>query len=113
MPFKRRLRLAFAALDHPHWAQEAVRLAEAGAGERIEPRAASPAETGILEWADLVLTLEDSAARALPTLPSRVQVRHLGLAGDAEARAAQIAERLRGIVGGLNLLARGDGGERT
>jgi len=109
MPFKRRLRLALVALDHPEWAQEAVDLADASAGERIEPRAASPAETGILEWADLVLTLEDCAARALPALPARVQVRHLDLAGNAEARAAQIAERLRGIVGGLKLLARGDG----
>ena len=109
MPFKRRLRLVFAALDHPDWAQEAVRLAAAGAGERIEPRAASPTEVGILEWADLVLTLEDCAARALPALPSRVQVRHLDLAGNAEERAVRIAERLRGIVGGLNLLARSDG----
>jgi hypothetical protein len=38
-----------------------------------------------------------------------VQVRHLDLAGNADERAAQIAERLRGIVGGLKLLARGDG----
>jgi hypothetical protein len=109
MPFKRRLRLVFVALDHPDWAREAVRLAEASVGERIEPRAASPAENGILEWADLVLALEDSAARALPALPARVQVRHLDLAGNAGERAAQIAERLRGIVGGLNLLARSDG----
>jgi hypothetical protein len=108
MPFKRRLRLVFAALDHPDWAQEAVRLAEAGAGERIEPRAASPAEAAVLEWADLVLTLEDSAARALPALPARVQVRHLDLAGNAEARAAQIVPRLRSIVSGLELLARSE-----
>ena len=109
MPFKRRLRLVFVAIDHPDWAQEAVRLAETGAGERIEPRAASPAETGILEWADLVLTLEDCAARALPALPARVQLRHLDLSGNAEERAVRIVERLSGIVGGLDLLARGDG----
>jgi hypothetical protein len=109
MPFKRRLRLVFVALDHPEWAQEAVDLAEHSAWTWIRARAASPAETGILEWADLVLTLEDRAARALPALPARVQVRHLDLAGNAEARAAQIAERLRGIVGGLKLLGRGDG----
>jgi hypothetical protein len=109
MPFKRRLRLVFVALDHPDWAQEAVDLTEDTVWERIKARAASPAETGVLEWADLVLALEDSAARALPALPSRVQVRHLDLAGNAGGRAVQIVQRLSSIVGGLELLARGDG----
>lgn len=106
MPFKRRLRLVFAALEKPAWAEEAVRLAGESAGERIEARTAGPAEVQILESADLVLTLEASAAAALPKLPSRVQVRHLDLAtaADAGARAALIAARLRGILGGMDLL---------
>lgn len=109
MPFKRRLRLVFAALDHPDWAQEAVDLAEHCAWTWIKACAASPAETGVLERADLVLTLEDSAARALPALPSRVQVRHLGLSGNAGVRAVQIVQRLSSIVSGLELLARSEG----
>jgi hypothetical protein len=108
MPFKRRLRLTFAALDHPEWAQEAAGLAEARAGERIEARAATPDERDVLAWADLVLTLEDSAARALPALPSRVQVRHLDLAGNAGVRAVQIVQRLSSIVSGLELLTRSE-----
>ena len=59
------------------------------------------------DWADLVITLDESARRALPVLPARVRHRHWPL--DAEPGAGRpeaIAARLDGVVGGLRLLAR-------
>ena len=109
MPFKRRLRLLFVSRD-PALAQLGVALTRQLAPERIEPRSAPDSAAIDAAWPDLVLTLDEAAAQALPRLPARVQVRHLALVGtsDGGTRRSALEARLRSIVGGLDLLARSE-----
>jgi len=111
MPYKRRLRLLLVASTHPEWAEEARAIATKIGAARIEPRAAARVSVDKEEWADLVLTVDAAARDELPDLPHRVQVRHLDLtrATDPHARRQVIEEHLRGILGGLRLMARSDG----
>ncbi len=106
MPYKRRLRLLWIAVDHPQWAREAWEFAAPLSVYHIEHRGAASAH--VSEWPDLIVTLDDAARDTLPPLPARVQVRHLDLAGTADpaARRALIEVRVSGILGGLRLLDR-------
>lgn len=106
MPYKRRLRLLWIAVDHPQWAREACEFAAPLSADRIEHRGAASAHPS--EWPDLIVTLDDAARDTLPPLPTRVQVRHLDLAGAADpaARRALVEARVSGILGGLRLLDR-------
>lgn len=106
MPYKRPLRLLWAAFDHPDWEREACDAALPASGGRIEHRAATGAQAW--DWADLVLTLDEAARKGLPLLPPRIQVRHLDLDGaaDGAARRALVEGRVAGIVGGLHVLER-------
>jgi len=110
VPYKRRLRLLLVASVHPEWAEEARAAAARIGADHIEPRAVPEVGLSETEWADLILTLEPAARDALPRLPPRIRVRHLELppASDSPAREDVIEEHLRGILGGLRLMARSD-----
>jgi hypothetical protein len=110
VPYKRRLRLLLVAPVHPEWAEEARSTAARIGANHIEPRAVPRVGRRETEWADLILTLEPAARDALPSLPPRIQVRHVEFppATDAPARQDVIEEHLRGILGGLRLMARSD-----
>lgn len=108
MPFKRRLRLLFVASEHEAWTRDAVGVAQRIGATRLEARAAMLHAPAAFDWADLILTLDAAARDGLPALPVRVQVRHLDLAGaaDAQERDVLVESRIQGILGGLKLLAR-------
>ncbi|QKT03726.1 arsenate reductase ArsC [Ectothiorhodospiraceae bacterium 2226] len=76
-----------------------------------------------LAWADLVVTVCAEAERACPALPGHVQKKHwavddpAAVAGDAATRIAAfraardaLRARVEGLLGGLRMLARSDGG---
>lgn len=100
--FKRPLRLLFVCPE-PELARLALDLTGRLAAGRIEARAAASVDA---DWPDLVLLLETGAPLSLPSLPSRVQVRRIPLKHDDAP--AVLEARIRGIAGGLALLARGD-----
>ncbi|MEW5889269.1 MAG: hypothetical protein AB1768_09480 [Pseudomonadota bacterium] len=103
--FKRPLHLLFVCPE-PELARLALELTGRLAAGRIEARAAPSADA---DWPDLVLLLETGAPPALPPLPGRIQVRRVPLKED-DARAV-LEARIRGIAGGLALLARSDQGD--
>jgi hypothetical protein len=106
MPFKRRLRLAFAALDHPAWCEEALDAARAAAPGLIDP--AAHAESGAAAPPDLILLLDRDCPAAIGTVPAAVRVRScdLRVCADAAARRAALTACIEGIAGGLRLLDR-------
>ncbi len=103
--YLRRARVLFVATGDAVLAQRAVALAGRLGAEWVEARAAPSAEADALAWADLVVEL--GAAGELPPLPSGTRRVHWALdaAGGNEARTLEA--RVRGMIGGMRLLARG------
>jgi len=101
MPFKRKARVLF--LDSGSgMAVRAAALAGEMAAAWLEGKGASlPVDDSLLEWADLVVTLDGGAERCCPPLPQHGQRRHYPAADEAVLR-----ERIAGMVGGLKMLAR-------
>jgi len=136
--YKRRARVVFFGAATPCVALLAEALAERFGSQWLDARAASiglPAHcppatpdgvalTGapavldepLLRWADLLVCLDEAAQAACPELPAGVRRVHwpavaavveLGV-GDAALRGA-LEERIRGMIGGMALLAGLDG----
>jgi hypothetical protein len=104
MPFKRKARILF--LDGGSgMAARAAALVGEMADAWLEGKGASlPVDGWLLDWADLVVTLDGEAERRCPPLPRHGQRRHYPAADEAALR-----ERIAGMVGGLKLLARAGG----
>ncbi len=98
MPYKRRARVVF--LGTP----EQVALAcEAAAREGADWIQTGEPEKAVYGWADLVVTLDQSARESLPPLPATTRHKHWPVACKDD-----ISRRVRGMIGGLRLLSRLD-----
>ena len=112
--FKRRARLLVAA-ERPDG--RAARVAElAGAAEledwiEVRPaRAMAEVARGDLDWADLLVAVDEQAARAMPAgRPATCRPKYWRLPGETGADFdLQTLEALRCMVGGMRMLARVD-----
>jgi hypothetical protein len=102
LPYKRKARVLF--LDGGSgMAGVAAAIAGEVGGPWLEGLAASlPPDGALLEWADLVVTLDEDAERGCPALPGQVQRRHYPVGDEAALR-----ERISGMVGGMRMMGRG------
>lgn len=126
--FKRPAHILFLAAAPGHLARmasdSAARLGERwlegrgacvdGAGAVGADCTVEPIDLALLEWADLVVTLDELSQRHCPALSPRVRRKHWSLGevqGCNEARsdlAVDIEARVASMVGGLRMLARSD-----
>lgn len=136
--YKRKVRILFVSLRHAACARSAADHARRLGDDWIESRHAclaplpggEPCDDSVsaqdrvaessvaegLEWADLVVTLCGDAEAFRLNLPAGTQCRHWALAERADGGlclaspggAAEIERRIRGILGGIRLLARSD-----
>jgi len=90
-----------------------VMQAMAEAGLDLNGRHAQLLDEALLQWADLIVTMDDEAKAGCPHLPSVVQLRHYpfpdpdaGPATLAECRQIcdQVRARVEGMIGGMKLL---------
>lgn len=101
--YKRRAHVVFFATDDL-LVEEALRSARALAPDWIEARPYAPP----LADCDLFITLDAGGLGNLPRLPQGVRHKHWPLSA---ARANQdLEEHMKGLVGGMRLLAGLDGG---
>ena len=80
------------------------------AGVEIADQILHPFDASNLAWADLVVTLDEAADRACPTLPEWVQKRCYPFAHpdnlDSLRRARDaIKQRVEGMIGGMAMIA--------
>lgn len=102
MPYKRKARVLFLDGDSGLAGLAAAIAGEVG-GSWLEGRGSSlPPEATLLEWADLVVTLDEAAERDCPVLPKHAQRRHYPMRDEGALR-----ERVEGMVGGLRMMGRG------
>ncbi|MFO8154473.1 MAG: precorrin-3B synthase [Thiohalospira sp.] len=103
--YKRRARLAFAG----DGAERAVAIAAAAIDEWAEARVAPLADAEQLAeamaWADLLVSLDDEAKVHCAVPPAGTRHVHWPV-----AETDDIEARIRGLAGGMRLLARSDGG---
>ena len=121
MGYKRRARVVFLGGVHPAPANLATHYAHKFGAVWMEAQAAVlPGVAGevavldntMLDWADLVVTLDSMAQVNLPRLPSGVQHRHYPFepippAADKAAwgeLAARVRQRVEGMIAGMRLL---------
>jgi len=103
LPYKRKARVLF--LDGGSGlAGRAAAIAGEVGGPWLEGQCSSlPPDGALLEWADLVVTLDDEAERGCPAaLPRQVQRRHYAVGDEAALR-----QRVEGMVGGVRMMGRG------
>jgi hypothetical protein len=103
MGYKRKVRVVFVSEGDPALAPLAVEQALTAA-DWLEARAANAATlAALLDWADLVVTLDTEADAQLPVLPGRVQHRHYPVEHNPEQ---ELRQRIACMVGGLQLMER-------
>lgn len=81
--------------------------------------AAKHLDTALLEWADLIVTMDEAARRACPALPEGTQHRHYPFRepeqcqNEPEIReiCSAVEARILGMIGGMKLLAKASADE--
>lgn len=121
MGYKRRARVVFLGGLHPAPANLAAHYAHKSGAAWMEAQAAVlpgvPGEVAVLnnvmlDWADLVVTLDSAAQIHLPPLPDGVQHRHYPFepippVADKAAwgeLVTRVRQRVEGMIGGMRLL---------
>lgn len=100
MPYKRRARVLFVADGSE--AALAHACAQRIGADWLEPCAdKSPPSAAALAWADLVVSLDESAQATMPALPPNARHVHWRIAGHDD-----IERRMLGMIGGMRLLSR-------
>ncbi|MES2407031.1 MAG: hypothetical protein V4528_06890 [Pseudomonadota bacterium] len=127
MAYKRKARILFLGGLHPVPPNLAAHYANGQGTDWMEARAAVlPGVTGdvpvldddVLQWADLLVTLDAAALAACPPLRPGLQHRHSPfepLPGVADKSAwtvlaSRIRERVEGMVGGMQMMQRASSG---
>jgi len=108
--YKRKARILFVDRHAPA-AALAARLANELGADWLEGRHATPASAaGHMPWADLLVHFDPDLPARLATPPKTLRLKHWPLAADPAqpdtALAAELRERIRGMVGGMRMLAR-------
>lgn len=106
--YKRRARVLFIDAQDAGLARRAVQLAARHGGEWVEARASTRAgaDAAALAWADLVVELGPGLGEPPPVpVGTRAVCWPVG-AGD-EGEPESLEARVRGMIGGMRLLARG------
>ena len=83
------------------------------AGVELSGRQGQALDAALLQWADLVVTMDEAAKAGCPPLPAGVQLRHYPFddpdSGQATLTACrqirdQVRARVEGMIGGMKLL---------
>lgn len=104
MGYKRKARIVFLA-DNPHLASMAAELGSQLGSAWLECRAVPLMQTSseLLQWADLLITLDGVAQQNHPGLPPTTQHRHCPCPYPANARNCLTAH-IQSLVGGMKML---------